>query len=129
MTNPHHKYLKQVKQNLPLFITGRKELISTLKYSLQSFAAENPDCTYEDYLSHFGTPSAFADELFEQYEPGQLRQNLILKKGLIVFLVILCLLVIASIYFLYSWEANKAVAIYENVSITELSYLINEVLL
>ncbi len=54
------KYLKQVRRFLPY--PFKKKLVTELQNNISDFLDENPNSTYDNFISHFGTPQKFADE-------------------------------------------------------------------
>lgn len=54
------KYLRQARKGCPA--SYRRKLITEIRNNLSEFLDDNPECTMEDVLDHFGPPEKFADE-------------------------------------------------------------------
>ena len=54
------KYLRQAGKGCPA--PYRRKLITEIRNNLSKFLEDNPECTMDDVLGHFGSPEKFADE-------------------------------------------------------------------
>ena len=114
-------YLKQIKRLSPSDYSGRKQILQTIRQSLDDYQREHPDATIDDFEAEFGTPEEVADSLLDELS-GSIRERNIRHKN--IWLIILgCTLIILSVSILwFSWfliqgtavETTETITIYEN---------------
>ncbi len=60
------QYLAQVDRALVRLLRLRERLMGEAKRLVDQFLEENPEATYEDLLTAFGTPEKFAEEMLRK---------------------------------------------------------------
>lgn len=68
------QYLHRLKKNLHCPHKEKKKLLSQGESLWKTFLDENPNCTYEDLVSAFGSPEVFAGEMLATLDQKALKQ-------------------------------------------------------
>lgn len=69
--NAASRYYAEVKRNLKCAHALRRKFLDTLEPELHNFALINPNASYEDYISEFGTPSYTAAQYMSELSKKQ----------------------------------------------------------
>lgn len=98
------KYLKEVKRNLPYFMTGKKTFLKDFQDNLDTFSDENPDAAWEEFTDRFGTPEEIAVSFLPETESkGSLkktrRKKLAVRLVIAFFAVLLAILVVLTAFY------------------------------
>lgn len=87
-----HRYIKNIRKNLPGSADERKQILENLKDSVCTYLLECPEATLDDITQRFGTPAQITEAFLET--EGMLRKyerHSLFKK------IVLCVLVVAAL--------------------------------
>ena len=121
------KYMHQCKQLLPIYGKYEREFLNHLRQQLKTFVAQNPNLTYEEMVTHFGSPKDIVVSYYDTIDDDYLLKKINLVKKIRGLLLIIILIVILFIeyrsYILYQvWlESQKPVKVYEDQTIEYIS--------
>ena len=69
MNKEFDKYVHSVRSAFPFFRKSEKRFFSDFCMSVNEYAGEHPDCTYEELETTFGHPKDIVIEYYNQMEP------------------------------------------------------------
>ena len=69
MNKEFDKYVHSVRSAFPYFRKSEKRFFSDFCTSVNEYAEEHPDCTYEELETNFGHPKDIVIEYYNQMEP------------------------------------------------------------
>lgn len=88
------KYLRKIRLSLPLRYPNRRQILCSIKESIEQFSEDKEDLRYEDIVAEFGEPVENVVSLIDNYTAED-----IIKKLHIIFILkaVLCLAIIGRI--------------------------------
>lgn len=91
------RYLREVRGRLPCGRKEKREILTTLCGSIETYLSENPDAGYIQLTSRFGTPDQIAASYVEEKEIEGLLRDLRVRRRIIAA-VSVCLAVILFLW-------------------------------
>lgn len=121
LTSKLKRYYKQINSYIPKKYPHRQDIISSIHQDISSYVAEHPDISYEDIITHFGTPEemtlSFAESLsLEDIISTSRKQHRIHIIFISISFVFLCVLT-ALISYYYLAIKTDPVSIDETITI------------
>jgi len=102
MDKTAQRYLNEVRRALPCPKEDRDRLLTDAEAMLDSFAQENPNAFYSDYVNSFGPPKDFAQEIMSQVDPEVV--HLYRQRRKRIALAILLVLAALAVFLLGRWS-------------------------
>ena len=84
-------YFKSIRQGLTCSPNAKRAFTSMLKDRINDFLAENPEASFEDIVSNFGTP----EEIISEFNSDKYSTELKRRKTQILILEIVAVLLVA----------------------------------
>ena len=83
-------YFKSIRQGLTCSLNAKRAFTSMLKDRINDFLAENPEASFEDIVSNFGTP----EEIISEFNSDKYSTELKRKKTQILILEIVAVILV-----------------------------------
>lgn len=90
-----NKYLRQCRQLFPIYGKYERRMMKGFRESVKAYTEENPGCTYEMIVEHFGSPKDFIISYYDTIELDKLIKKINIAGNihkLIMFLIIAILM-------------------------------------
>ena len=105
------QYLAQVDRALVRLLRLRERLMGEAKRLVDQFLEENPEATYEDLLTAFGTPEKFAEEMLstlptEEVEGARRKEHFWRR---VVLVLVTLVLVGSALFFFWRWHKPQKI--------------------
>ena len=117
------KYIRRCKQLFPVYGKYEHQFLKRLQQQANEFIAQNPNITYEELVTQFGSPKDIVVGYYDTIDDDYLLKKLNLVKTIRRFFFTIVLVVVLFIgyrsYILYKvWlEAQEPVILYEESTI------------
>lgn len=117
------KYIRRCKQLFPVYGKYEQQFLKRLQQQANEFLAQNPNITYEELVTQFGSPKDIVVGYYDTIDDDYLLKKLNLVKTIRRFFFTIVLVVVLFIgyrsYILYKvWlEAQEPVILYEESTI------------
>ena len=121
------KYIRRCKQLFPIYGKYERQFLKRLQQQANEFIAQNPNITYEELVTQFGSPKDIVVGYYDTIDDDYLLKKLNLVKTIRRFFFTIVLVVVLFIgyrsYILYKvWlEAQEPVILYEESTIEYIS--------
>ena len=121
------KYIRRCKQLFPVYGKYEQQFLKRLQQQANEFLAQNPNITYEELVTQFGSPKDIVVGYYDTIDDDYLLKKLNLVKTIRRFFFAIVLVVVLFIgyrsYILYKvWlEAQEPVILYEESTIEYIS--------
>lgn len=115
------QYLKGIKLLLPIYGKEERKFLKDYQSAMESFLAEHPVCTPEEFTAHFESPEDACHNYISSLEQESLCKRISFRK--LIIKVIICVLSIAVIcWIVMLWNISayeKALTVTESVTVIE----------
>lgn len=74
------KYVKQIKQELPTFNADGKQIKKMLLQNVRDYAQEEPEVSYAQLVSRFGSPEEIAAAYLSEQSSGTVKKAVCIRK-------------------------------------------------
>ena len=117
------KYIRRCKQLFPVYGKYEHQFLKRLQQQANEFIAQNPNITYEELVTQFGSPKDIVVGYYDTIDDDYLLKKLNLVKTIRRFFFTIVLVVVLFIgyrsYILYKvWlEAQEPVTLYQDDTI------------
>lgn len=106
-----NRYLAQVDRALVRLLRLRERLMDEAKRLVDQFLEENPEATYEDLLTAFGTPEEFAEEMLstlptEEVEGAWRKEHFWRRAALVLTALVLAG---SALFFFWRWQKTQKI--------------------
>ena len=106
------KYMKQIKQELPTFNADGKRIKKMLLQNVRDYAQEEPEVSYAQLVSRFGSPEEIAAAYLSEQSSGTVKKAVCIRKKIlnIVLAVAIFVGLLWSTYLVFVYNTIKEVA-------------------
>ena len=117
------KYIRRCKQLFPIYGKYERQFLKRLQQQANEFIEQNPNLTYEELVTQFGSPKDIAVGYYDTIDDDYLLKKLNLVKTIRRFFLAIVLVAVLFVgyrsYILYKvWlEAQEPVTFYEDETI------------
>ena len=117
------KYIRRCKQLFPVYGKYERQFLKRLQQQANEFIEQNPNLTYEELVTQFGSPKDIAVGYYDTIDDDYLLKKLNLVKAIRRFFLAIVLVAVLFVgyrsYILYKvWlEAQEPVTFYEDETI------------
>ena len=117
------KYIRRCKQLFPVYGKYERQFLKRLQQQASEFIEQNPNLTYEELVTQFGSPKDIAVGYYDTIDDDYLLKKLNLVKTIRRFFLAIVLVAVLFVgyrsYILYKvWlEAQEPVTFYEDETI------------
>ena len=106
------KYMKQIKQELPTFNADGKQIKKMLLQNVRDYAQEEPEVSYAQLVSRFGSPEEIAAAYLSEQSSGTVKKAVCIRKKIlnIVLAVAIFAGLLWATYLVFVYNTIKEVA-------------------
>ena len=81
------KYMKQIKQELPTFNADGKRIKKILLQNVRDYAQEEPEVSYAQLVSRFGSPEEIAAAYLSEQSSGTVKKAVRIRKKILTIVL------------------------------------------
>lgn len=104
------KYYHQLYTTFPLHNVQEKKFLTFFKTRLHEYERQYPDCSYQDYIYHFGLPEDIVIDFYHHYDHHyaitHMKSRKILQYASIVLVPLIMACIIYVLYTTYLYYQN-----------------------
>lgn len=115
------KYYREIRKEIPNSYPGKKDILNSIRQSVENFLEEQPDPSFDDILEHFGNTteivSSFIEDLSAQEIAALLKKDRRKRYTTRAICVFAILIVSGLCYYIYLLIVSTPVEITETTII------------
>lgn len=111
------RYLRAIKGWLPCAGKMKRQMLGEIEANIDDFVGENPEVSYEDIVSRFGTPQQIASTYVDEAETGELLRMLRVRRKILTIIASVAVLITVL------WAAGVAAELYSDVFKSKTAYI------
>ncbi len=106
------KYMKQIKQELPTFNADGKRIEKMLLQNVRDYAQEEPEVSYAQLVSRFGSPEEIAAAYLSEQSSGTVKKAVCIRKKILTIVLAVAIFVglLWATYLVFVYNTIKEVA-------------------
>lgn len=106
------KYVKQIKQELPTFNAEGKQIEKMLLQNVRDYAQEEPEVSYAQLVSRFGSPDEIAAAYLSEQSNGTVKKAVRIRKKILTIVLAVAIFVslLWATYLVFVYNTIKEVA-------------------
>lgn len=112
------KYYSEISKHMVCKRKDKHRLISDIKNNISSYIKENPDCTYQEIIEHYGTPEEIWASHLESLDAKYIKSSVKTSKFIkITISIIVCFILLGVLVLFIDRQINKPTVIEERIEI------------